>query len=91
MLMRLVGSVVELGLWVVVFLVVLLFIFFGLRGYNCYLSTTNSRCYMRGCGHPVLVTPHEVGATGLSVILSVLLAPLFTEYKFVNCILFRFG
>ena len=40
MLMRLVGSVVELGLWVVVFLVVSLFIFFGLRGYNCYLSTT---------------------------------------------------
>ena len=53
--MRLVGSVVELGLWVVVFLVVLIFIFFGLRGYNCYLSTTISRCYIRWCGHLVLV------------------------------------
>ena len=32
MLMRLVGSVVELGLWVVVFLVVSLFIFFWFKG-----------------------------------------------------------
>ena len=91
MLMRLVGSVVEFGLWVVVFLVVLLFIFFGLRGYYCYLSTTISRCYIRWCGHLVLVATHGVGATGLSVILGVLLGPVFTEYKFVNCILFGFG
>ena len=43
------------------------------------------------CGHPVLVAPYDVGVTGLFVILDVLLGPLFTEYKFVNCILFGFG